>query len=144
MSESPVDVVRLFVGAPGVAVTELSEAFELAIHRDGVDVVLTVPTEVLEWHVTAHEAATGRSVSDWCDYAGYDDTPEVELAEDMAHDIKTFVEHLVQRPFRLADASGMFRKRVTLQWQIEGEWKQAIPLLAEQPAAVDALKDARH
>ncbi len=142
MFRPPVDAIRSFESAPGASLEEQAEAFELTVQRGSIYVLITVPKSVLEWFVDAREDSTARSTTDWCDYTGYDDTPESELAVDMADDLKLFVRRILQRPLRFVDRRGILRKRFALEWECNGRWEQAIPM-AEQTLAADAQKDAR-
>lgn len=120
----------------GLAFANEGEGWTLTIVRDGVRVTVTVPVEVLEWFASA-EADTGdnpalksrRRVQDWGDYAGYDNTPPAQLAREMAVDVQTFVARLLARPLQLVTLK---RGRAVLQWRIDEQWRQALPLTGGQ------------
>jgi hypothetical protein len=139
---TPVDVIRSFEGVRGASLGEQAEALTLTIHRGSISVLLTVPKSVLEWFVDVRDEATARSVTDWCDYAGYDDTPDAQLSSDMADDLQSFVGRLLERPLRFVARPGVLRGGFAVEWELGGQWEQAVPL-AEPALAADVRKDAR-
>jgi hypothetical protein len=124
---TPVEVIRSFEGSPGASLVELPESFVLTIRRDNLSVLVTIPKDVLEWFVDARDDPTGRSVHDWCDYVGYDETPIDVLTADMAEDVQRFVEQLLKRPLRTVEWRGLIRKKLAVEWEHDGKWRTAIP-----------------
>jgi hypothetical protein len=97
----------------------------LKVTHERIEVRLTVPTDVLEWFADATDLETGFRAQDWCDYEGYDDTPNEQLDRDMEEDVMAFVSGLLTSNLRF-QASG--KKSGRLLWNLDGTWRQAIPL----------------
>ena len=91
-------------------------------------ILVTVPKDVLEWKVNVTCTATSRKVSDWCDYCGYDDTPEEELAIDMAGDVRDFIRAVIDRPLRFRQQRRFLKPKFLLEWEQNGRWSSAVPL----------------
>jgi hypothetical protein len=115
-----------------VSLASTPGALHLTIQKHGVSVKVLVPDSVLEWFADAEPLEGGSKVSDWCDYEGYDNTPVAELEHDMAEDIASFVNQLIERDLRYAVDSKRPTKAV-LEWSVDGQWKQALPFVV--PAA---------
>jgi hypothetical protein len=124
--------LRQFERRPGVSVTPKGQALELTLVRNDIEVRVLVPESVLEWFVDAEDRISGAKVSDSCDYAGYDDTPDGELETDMAEDVAAFVNQLIERNLRCEQDSKRSRRSV-IEWFVDGQWQQALPFVA--PAA---------
>jgi hypothetical protein len=135
MTSPPVQALLEFASEPAVGIRELGQCLELTIDRAEARILVTVPREVLEWFVDATCVATSRKVSDWCDYRGYDDTPEEELAVEMARDVRAFVRALIERPLRFREQRRLLRRKLVLEWQHDGRWSSAVPLDGEWGAA---------
>jgi hypothetical protein len=119
----------LEIELPQVAqVLSRGEAVVLVLDRLGIQVTVTVPTNVLEWWVEAASGAAGLCVKDWCDYQGYDSAPWAQLDLDMAADVTQFVAGLLNRELRLVQTG---RPAPVLEWVVENEWCQAVPLKSE-------------
>lgn len=95
------------------------------IDREGLQIVLTVPNDVLEWNIDATEAASSLVASDWCDYTGYDETPIDRLRQEMSRDVLQLVDGLMHRQLRM---TGVSKQRRQLEWHREGTWQSLIPL----------------
>ncbi len=110
----------------GLNVRQTGEAKTYEIDSPGVSAIVTVPDDVLEWFIDV--TVDGRTVaSDWCDYAGYDDTPEPELTEAMVDDIRRMLEVLLGCKHRVTKNGS----RETLQSYIDGTWVQVVPLTGQ-------------
>ena len=124
--------LQQFAGRPGVSLASKGNALELKVSRGDVEVRVLVPESVLEWFVDAESRGFKSRTSDWCDYDGYGDTPNAKLEADMADEVTTFVNQLIERDLRyLQDADGSTSG--VLQWFVDGQWKQALPFVV--PAA---------
>jgi hypothetical protein len=110
----------------GARVARKGEAVELSLYRSSLHVAVTVSLTVHEWFVEALDRTSGAKVEDWCDYDGYDPTTAEQLDRDMAHDVDTFVERLLERELRLAARHGT---HVALEWKVGELWEQAVPLI---------------
>ena len=120
-------LLQQFEQRPGVSVTPKGQATELTLVRGAIEVRVLVPEGVLEWFVEAEDRNSGTRISDWCDYAGYDDTPPAQLQADMAADVAAFVDASIQRDLRYSqDSKGGGR----FEWLVEGNWQQAVPLVS--------------
>jgi hypothetical protein len=128
-----------FVGQPGLEISEGPESVHLLIQRSSFSVSLVVPKSVLEFSVDVHDAEGVRLIEDWLDYAGYDATPEAQLADEMRVEVLTFVARLLDRNLRLAQGGP------SLEWQTGERWLQAIPFVpdAEQSLSANAPKESR-
>jgi hypothetical protein len=124
--------LRQFEGRPGVTVAPRGEALELKLVRADIEVRVVVPESVLEWFVDAERPTSGSRASDWCDYAGYDNTPAAELESDMAEEVAAFVNQLIEHDLRYTEDSKRPARGV-LEWLIDGQWRQALPFVV--PAA---------
>jgi hypothetical protein len=124
----------------GAEIFEGAEHVQLLIKRSGLSVSLTIPRSVLEWFVDVHDADGVCLIKDWLDYAGYDATPESQLAEDMRDEVLRFVDRLLDRNLRLVQGH-----RSSLEWQVGERWLQAVPFTAdaEQALPADARKASR-
>lgn len=123
-----------FVDERGVTLSEAPGHVKLNIVRSGISLYVLIPRDVLEWWVEVSDTASGAMVEDWCDYAGYDATPARALSEDMRSDVLSFVESAVARPLRMV-ANGR-----VLEWNVGGDWLQAVPLTAKDANSVSAEK----
>jgi hypothetical protein len=117
-----------FVDERDVTLSEAPGHVKLNIVRPGIALSILIPKAVLEWWVEVSDLANGVKVEDWCDYAGYDASSAQTLAEDMRTDVLSFVENAVARPLRTV-ADGRI-----LEWNVGGDWLQAVPLGRETPA----------
>jgi hypothetical protein len=115
-------LLRRLQSVTGTRVTDEGEAIRCRITRGSVQVVIVVPTGVLEWCMDAVDTQSGLSISDWAGYSGYDDTPADELDRDMADDVMTFAAQLLIRELRLVAPDGTHGQ---LEWKIDGEWRLA-------------------
>ena len=99
---------------------------------DSLSIEVTIPDDVFEWWVSVIDSATGREFAlDWCDH--YGDADE-QLHEQMAEEIGTFMDGVVDAPVRLVSKQKPswlpWRKPRTtyvLQRQAGADWVQAIP-----------------
>jgi hypothetical protein len=139
MNSALISDLQRFVGQPGVALSEAAEHVKLRIERSGCAVSLVIPKSVLEFFVDVHDAAGVRRIQDWLDYAGYDATPESQLAEEMRAEVLTFVGRLLDRNLRFVPGGH------NLEWQTGDRWLQAVPFVpdAEQALPADARKASR-
>lgn len=112
----------------GARVSTKGEAVVLSVHRGTLQVTVTVPVTVFEWSVEASDRSSGASIEDWCDYEGYDRTPEGQPDLDMAADVEKFIDLLLRSELRL-DVHD--RSKVALEWKVGDRWVQAIPLIAD-------------
>jgi hypothetical protein len=123
-----------FVDERGVTLSETPGHVKLNIVRSGIWLSVLIPRTVLEWWVEVTDIASGSIVEDWCDYAGYDASSAQALSEDMRTDVLSFVENAVARPLRtIADGR-------ILEWNVGGDWLQAVPLA---PHDVNAVRNAK-
>jgi hypothetical protein len=129
MNEHLISDLSRFVDERGITLSETEGHVALSIVRSEVSVSVLIPRLVLEWWVEVNDAASGRKVVDWCDYAGYDASTEQELTEDMRTDVMHFVENVVARPLRVVENGRI------LQWHVGGDWLQAVPLVADTEEA---------
>ncbi|MCP5021088.1 MAG: hypothetical protein GY930_04855 [bacterium] len=113
--------------AEGVSLRELDSALVMTVRRDCIEVEITVPYRVLEWFVSVRQAESGNHVEDWCDYTGYDAAPIDSLADDMADDLRTFINALLERPIRFTSTKGALGTRHALEWLASGGWSHAVP-----------------
>ena len=120
--------LRQFEGRAGVSVQPSGQALELSVARGDVHVTVTVPESVLEWFVDAERSVSGSRASDWTDYERYDKTPRAELERDMADDVQSFVTRLIERDLRYVEDAKNPAQGV-LEWFVDGEWRQASPLV---------------
>ena len=120
------DLYKHYRERNGLTTHQKGEAKAYEVARSGISVEVTVPDEVLEWYVSVKQGGEERT-SDWCDYAGYDDTPIVELARSMVDDISRFLELLLSSKIRI-DSTG---KRPTLDGFVNGEWIRIVPFTGE-------------
>jgi len=114
-----------FVDERCVRLRETPGHVRVDIDRFEVWLSVLIPRAVLEWWVEAEDRVSGTRLKDCCSYDGYDAALVRELAEDMRADVVRFIENAVARPLRVV-ASG-----AVLQWNVGGEWVQAIPLVPE-------------
>jgi hypothetical protein len=128
MNSALISDLQRFANHPGVTISEAAEDVQLRIERPGLSVSLVIPKSVLEFFVDVHDAGGARLIQDWLDYAGYDETPESQLAEEMRAEVLTFIGRLVQRELRLA------RGGRCLEWQSGERWVQAVPYVPEARA----------
>ena len=135
MNEHLISDLSRFIDERGVTISQTPGHVRLSIARSNVSIAVLVPRGVLEWWVEV-STADGPKVEDWCDYAGYEDSPERELAEEMRADVLRFIENALVRPFRLA-SNGR-----ALEWHVGENWTQAVPLVAD--ADNGAVGDARN
>lgn len=105
--------------------TEAVEHVRVDVCRDEVTLSITIPISVLEWWVEATEIATGRSVQDWCDYEGYEESSIKSLAADMSADVEAFITHVLSRRIRFVENEDV------VEWEVGGVWQQAIPFAPE-------------
>lgn len=110
----------------GLTVRQKGEAKAYEVARSDICVEVTVPDEVLEWYISV-KLDGEKLTSDWCDYAGYDDTPVAELTKSMVDDISRFLELLISSRLRI-ESTG---KRSTLDGFVNGEWVQIVPFTGE-------------
>src|SRR5688572_19776039 len=97
MNSALISDLQRFETHPGVEISEEVEHVQLLIKRSDLSVSLTIPRSVLEWFVDIHNADGVCLIEDWLDYAGYDATPESQLAEDMRDEVLRFVDRLLDR-----------------------------------------------
>lgn len=123
-----------FVDERGVTLAEAPGHVKLNIVRLGVSLSVLVPRDVLEWWVEVSDIATGAIVEDWYDYAGHDTSSTQTLSENMRTDVLSFVENAVARPLR------MVRNGRALDWNVGGDWLQAVPLTAKDASSIRTEK----
>ena len=127
-----------FVDGRGVTLSDAPGHVELRIVRSEISLSVLVPRTVLEWWVEVKDASSGKRIVDWCDYAGYDATTELELSEEMRADVLRFVENILARPLRMVESGRM------LWWHVGRRWLQAVPLVAEaEQAPARDVRNAR-
>ena len=124
MNEHLISDLSRFVDEHGVTLSETPGHVKLNIVRSSISLSVLIPRAVLEWWVEVSDRANGAKIEDWCDYAGYDATSGQALSEAMRTDVLSFVENAVARPLRIV-AGGQ-----VLEWNVGGEWLQAVPLAA--------------
>ena len=115
MFSSPQDVLEFYRAKPDVSVSQAGEAHSIVLSRPDFSIAITIPDKVLEWfvEVTQQDQVVA---TDWCDYAGYDDTPMPDLKRDMAQDIDRFVKSLLASELRVSRVG----KKSILEGLIEG------------------------
>ena len=140
MNRALISDLQRFESQPGVEISAGAEQMQVRIRQSDFSVSLIIPRSVLEWFVEVHDADGVRLIQDWLDYAGYDSTPESQLAEDMRDEVLTFVERLLGRNLRLMRGAWN-----SLEWQAGERWLQAVPFTpeAEQAFPGDSRKAAR-
>jgi hypothetical protein len=136
MNEHLIADLHRFVDERDVTLLEAPGHVTLNIVRLGVSLSVLIPRYVLEWWVEVKDTPSGATAEDWCDYPSYDADSERESSEDMRADVLSFVENAVARPLRSAAAGRI------LEWNVGGEWLQAVPLVpqAEQRVAGDVTR----
>lgn len=107
-------------------VVEGQNQIQLVTKKDGLSIRITVPRLVHEWYVDAEELSTGLKAEDWYDYAGYGESKDTDFDRDMADDLKSFLEGVAGRSLRMRSVDAQKANGV-VDWQIDGEWKQAVP-----------------
>jgi len=124
------DLIERLRQAAGVHVED--RAFDWLIRITsvpGFEFEVLVPYTVLEWDVTARNAATGAEVwHDWMDYTGYvpkeaENLPQ--LAEDMRTDVEWFLATLRRATdfrVRTERVLGILPQRAA-EWLVDGEWR---------------------
>jgi len=121
MFTKTIDAVRVAAARGESEFVEREDSVALLHRRDEILVTVTVPRDVLEWFVEVSDEY--RSVSDWWDYKGYDDTPSDELEHAMATDLASFIDRLESRPLRVRG----HKKALVLGWKARKKWKIAVP-----------------
>ena len=129
MNEHLISDLGRFVDERGVTVLETLGHVRLNIVRSDVAVSVLIPRVVMEWWVEVIDTSRGSRIEDWCDYAGYDTTPEQDLSEDMRTDVVRFVENILARPLRIAGDGRV------LEWHAGRDWVQAVPLVPDAEQA---------
>jgi hypothetical protein len=117
-----VDAIKRLADDHRVVLRLRGDAIELRVVRDGLSVVFTVAPSVLEWFVDATEESTGAKAHDWCDYAGYDETPRADLEASLVQDLTQLLQGVLDRPLRFQQRSDR------LEWEVNGCWQQAVPI----------------
>jgi hypothetical protein len=140
MNSALISDLQSIAGKAGIKILDAGERVELRILRHEFSILLVVPKSVLEFFIDVNDLDGKLLVQDWMDYAGYDATPEEQLAQEMRSEVMTFVERLIQRKLRLVRAS-----RSSLEWQSGERWLQAVPFVpdTEQALPADARKASR-
>lgn len=123
-----------FVDERGVTLSETPGHVKLNIVRLGIAMSVLIPRDVLEWWVAVSDIASGAKIEDWCDYTGYDATSTQALSEDMRTEVLSFLENAVARPLRIV-AHGR-----VLEWNVGGDWLQAVPLSAQSTDSTGTKK----
>lgn len=123
MFSSPQDVLDFYRANSDVSVHRSGEAHSIVLSRPDISVAITIPDERFEWfvEVTQQDQVVA---TDWCDYAGYDNTPPPELSRDMAHDIDRFLKSLLGCELRVWGEG----KKSILEGLVDGDWRQMVPL----------------
>lgn len=122
MNSELISDLRQLQAHASIRITDEREAILCQLQREAVDVTLTIPHHLLEWFIDARQAGGPQHVQDWCDYAGYDDSPTEQLAQEMKAEVLAFIHAALSRPLRFA-ADGK-----SLQWAVHEQWLQAVPL----------------
>jgi hypothetical protein len=140
MNGSLIADLRRIAGQSAVTMSEADEHVQLRISRAHFSISVVVPKSVLEFSIDVCDLEGGLLVHDWLDYAGYDATPEPQLAEEMRVEVATLVERLTVRNLRLVRGG-----RNSLEWQTGDRWLQAIPFVpdVERALPADARKTSR-
>jgi hypothetical protein len=138
MNEHLISDLHRFVDGRHVTMSETPGHVSVRIVRSGFSLSVLIPRAVLEWWVEVNDKSSGKKIEDWCDYSGYDETPERELSENMRAEVVRFIENALSRPLRVTENGR------TLEWHVGKGWVQAVPLAtdAEQCAAGD-VRNAR-
>ena len=134
MNEHLISDLNRFVDERGVTLSEASGHVKLNIVRSGILLSVLIPRAVPEWWVEVSDMSSGAKVEDWCDYAGYNAASAETLADDMRTDVLSFVENAVARPLRTV-ADGR-----VLEWNVGGDWRQAVPLAAQGANSIGTEK----
>lgn len=134
MNASPNEMLNKLSDEHGLALQAVGDAQVLQFQKNGIDVTVTVPFDVLEWFIDASEVGSVAATDWWCDYSGYDDTPHEGLASTMSSDIEELVSGLLVRRLRLfRPPASLFSKiqhlpaRYRLEWWIDERWEEALP-----------------
>lgn len=105
----------------------------MRLHNSGFSIEITVPFDVLEWFINVSNMECATSVNWWCDYCGYNKTPQKELVSEMASDIDRIVCGLATRRLRmLSSQMSKLSKflgtapQYQLEWMINGQWESAL------------------
>lgn len=101
---------------------ELDGAFSLSFTRASLTFKVTVAYSVLEWFIDVSDEQSKLRFTDWCDYAGYDETPHGQLAQDMTEDLHRLMATLLAGRFRLLKAATWLRPSDRCEWRVNGEW----------------------
>ncbi len=136
MNEHLIADLGRFVDERGITMSEAPGHVLVHIDRFEVSLSILIPRAVLEWWVEVDDRATGGKFQDWCDYQGYDASSVQELSEDMRADVVRFIENVVARPLRVV-ANGR-----VLQWNVGGDWCQAVPLVPDADDAAGRIRTA--
>ena len=132
MNEHLIADLGRFVDERGVTLSETSGHVSLSIVRSAASLSILIPRTVLEWWVEVLDAASGKKIEDWCDYSGYESTPDYELSEAMRADVVCFIENVLMRPLRVTQDG------CVLEWHVGKDWLQAVPLMGDgEPGNAD-------
>lgn len=131
MNEHLISDLGRFVDERGVTMSETAGHVRLNIDRFEVALSILIPRGVLEWWVEVNDRLSGQRFEDWCDYVSYDAASGQALSEDMRADVVYFIENAVARPLRVVGGR-------VLQWNVGGDWLQAVPLLSDAEGARNA------
>lgn len=135
MNEDLITELRQRASEAGVALVDVKDGIEARLRASGIEVVITVPRNVLEWWVEAMEGEC--RVQDWCDYEGYDSTPRDQLEKDMRADVLSFFTATTTRPLRFSNS------KQSLEWEAQGRWQQAVPITEPNNGVQATCEDAR-
>lgn len=131
MNEHLIADLGRFIDERGVTMSETTGHVRLNIDRFEVALSILIPRGVLEWWVEVDDRVSRQRFEDWCDYVGYDAASGQALSEDMRADVLYFIENAVARPLRVVAGR-------VLQWNVGGDWLQAVPLLSDAEGARNA------
>ena len=137
MNEHLIADLGRFVDERGVTLSETPGHVRLNIDRFEVSLSVLIPRGVLEWWVEVNDRVSGGKLEDWCDYAGYDAAFAQAVSEDMRADVLRFIENVVARPLRVV-ANGR-----VLQWNVGGDWLQAVPLASDAEGSAGGVRHVR-
>ena len=132
--------LRRVASDTGATFTENDEEVRVRATRSGLAVTIVIPRSALEFFIEVAGADGVCRIKDWLDYAGYDATPESQLAEEMGADVIQFVSRVLGRELRIPAGSR------TLEWYAGDRWLQAVPVVpdAERMESGDAHRHKRH
>lgn len=121
-------LLRSYVGAiPDCSLDEARSAIELLMRRHGLIIRITLPNDVHEWFVDVEDPGSGLEAHDWYDYSGYERRGTEQLDQDVADDLRSFVENVSTSPLRMRIVNQKAARAVLERQVSSGAWISAVP-----------------